>query len=226
VKDEEALLQGISADPDDDLPRLAYADWLEERGDLARARYAKFIRAQLRGEHGFSKCEYSEPSIAYCLPPDWAALDWGWTDESHDRKGIVAILHTPGARQRSVFLHFDCGFIWKASLGCDAFLGQAGALFARHPVRAVEICDRSPVDFGWGHGWYEGERHTVNEGQESALLPRNLWRLLTGWAAHPDSSLAYDGRLYTTRALAREALGRACLKYGRLCAREAAPTHP
>lgn len=38
--DERALLDAILADPDDDGPRLVYADWLEERGD-ERATYLR-----------------------------------------------------------------------------------------------------------------------------------------------------------------------------------------
>ncbi len=41
--DEDALLNGIAADPAADLPRLVYADWLEERGQDLRA---EFIRVQ------------------------------------------------------------------------------------------------------------------------------------------------------------------------------------
>ena len=41
--DENALLNGIAADPAADLPRLVYADWLEERGQDLRA---EFIRVQ------------------------------------------------------------------------------------------------------------------------------------------------------------------------------------
>jgi uncharacterized protein (TIGR02996 family) len=33
VIDEDVLHLAIREDPDDDGPRLAYADWLEERGD-------------------------------------------------------------------------------------------------------------------------------------------------------------------------------------------------
>src|SRR5690349_20304098 len=43
VSDEEALLQAIWAEPDDDAPRLVYADWLEENGRPDRA---EFIRVQ------------------------------------------------------------------------------------------------------------------------------------------------------------------------------------
>src|SRR5262249_45696762 len=42
-KDGRALAAAIVAEPDDDLPRLAYADWCEEDGD---PEYAEFIRAQ------------------------------------------------------------------------------------------------------------------------------------------------------------------------------------
>lgn len=41
---QEALLAAIIADPDDNLPRLAYADWCEEGGNLANA---DFIRSQI-----------------------------------------------------------------------------------------------------------------------------------------------------------------------------------
>jgi uncharacterized protein (TIGR02996 family) len=41
--DERALIQAIIANPDDDLPRLVYADWLEEHG---RPERAEFIRVQ------------------------------------------------------------------------------------------------------------------------------------------------------------------------------------
>ncbi len=41
--DELALLRGVEAAPDDDLPRLVYADWLDEHGRHVRA---EFIRVQ------------------------------------------------------------------------------------------------------------------------------------------------------------------------------------
>jgi uncharacterized protein (TIGR02996 family) len=40
--DEAAFMQAIVADPTDDSPRLVYADWLEERGDLR----GEFLRIQ------------------------------------------------------------------------------------------------------------------------------------------------------------------------------------
>lgn len=42
--DHDALLAAVVADPDADLPRLVYADYLEEAGDEADAARAEFIR--------------------------------------------------------------------------------------------------------------------------------------------------------------------------------------
>src|SRR3954463_15201453 len=42
---EEAFVQAILADPEDDTPRLVFADWLDEHGQHARA---EFIRLQCR----------------------------------------------------------------------------------------------------------------------------------------------------------------------------------
>jgi uncharacterized protein (TIGR02996 family) len=44
MTDRDALLRTIAEDPDDDAPRLVYADWLDEHGD---PRQAEFIRAQI-----------------------------------------------------------------------------------------------------------------------------------------------------------------------------------
>jgi uncharacterized protein (TIGR02996 family) len=44
MTDRDALIAAIAAAPDDDLPRLVFADWLEENGDPAQA---AFIRKQI-----------------------------------------------------------------------------------------------------------------------------------------------------------------------------------
>ena len=45
MTEEWALRQAVITSPDDDLPRLVYADWLDDAGDPARA---EFIRAQVQ----------------------------------------------------------------------------------------------------------------------------------------------------------------------------------
>jgi uncharacterized protein (TIGR02996 family) len=47
----DALLQEILQSPDDDAPRLVYADWLEQQGDDEANARAELIRAQCAVEH-------------------------------------------------------------------------------------------------------------------------------------------------------------------------------
>ena len=48
--DERAFLEAVRAQPDDDTPRLVFADWLDERGQGDDAARAALIRAQCRLE--------------------------------------------------------------------------------------------------------------------------------------------------------------------------------
>ena len=48
MTEREAFIAAIAAAPDDDLPRLAFADWLDERGESPRA---EFIRLQCQLHH-------------------------------------------------------------------------------------------------------------------------------------------------------------------------------
>src|SRR5689334_13851092 len=48
MDDRSALLAAIVAAPDDDAPRLVYADWLDEHGDPDRA---EFIRHQIETQN-------------------------------------------------------------------------------------------------------------------------------------------------------------------------------
>lgn len=49
MSDREQFLKTIIANPEDDIPRLVFADWLEEHGQTDRA---EFIRLQCEMEHG------------------------------------------------------------------------------------------------------------------------------------------------------------------------------
>jgi uncharacterized protein (TIGR02996 family) len=49
--DRDALLAGIVADPDADLPRLVFADWLEETGHPANCARAEYIRLAIELWH-------------------------------------------------------------------------------------------------------------------------------------------------------------------------------
>ena len=61
---EQAYLDAIAGSREDDTPHLVYADWLEERGDPARA---EFIRLE---------CRLAK------LPPDDESRGLGWVPDA------------------------------------------------------------------------------------------------------------------------------------------------
>lgn len=137
--DGAALLRAIIDDPDDDLVRLAYADWLEEAGDDARA---EFIRVQVAGggEVYVGGEVWMEPqegrAAELCRrhsrewagpPPGHDPLRWEWTF----RRGFVEEVRCPLAA-------------WDA---------HGGSILVSHPVTRVELTDKAPVALNGGYGW-------------------------------------------------------------------------
>ena len=84
---DRPFLEAIREQPDDDLNRLAWADWLEEQGDDDRA---AFVRAQLAAAHldetdlALDALEDQADDLLVLHDRAWAgrvgelALEWGW----------------------------------------------------------------------------------------------------------------------------------------------------
>ncbi|HEY8504059.1 MAG TPA: TIGR02996 domain-containing protein [Gemmataceae bacterium] len=117
--EERAFLEQVRARPDDDAPRLIYADYLEERGDPR----GEFIRLQ---------CALAE------LPPtdpDRARLA-AREQELRERHGA----EWAGAVPRLVSgWEFRRGFIEEVALPAGAFLESAAELFRLTPLRRVRL---------------------------------------------------------------------------------------
>lgn len=74
------MLRAIVADPSNDLPRLAYADWLDEAGDDEQA---AFIREGLADPDAvqYVRAEpyaVQDPKAYYSTFPNYAGLEIGW----------------------------------------------------------------------------------------------------------------------------------------------------
>jgi uncharacterized protein (TIGR02996 family) len=121
----DALYRAICAQPDEDTPRLAYADLIEEDGDIAEA---AFIRAQIALAH---VAEYDPLFISTRqLDPD-----------AFTAHGLVHTLPKalPNGYGWNTF-EFRRGFPWKvAVVSGDAFTDDGGAIFAAVPVQALDI---------------------------------------------------------------------------------------
>src|SRR4051794_40761044 len=73
MKDEDALLNAILANPEDDALRQVYADWLEERGDPR----GEFLRTEARLA-SLSKAKRSAGKLRARLQELRAGIDGRW----------------------------------------------------------------------------------------------------------------------------------------------------
>src|SRR4051812_26470093 len=60
MSDEKALLAAIFAHPDEDAPRLIYADWLDEQGGESNADRAEYIRLEVAHARDFPEVRWSK----------------------------------------------------------------------------------------------------------------------------------------------------------------------
>src|SRR5437868_6863324 len=118
MSDESSFLEVIRAHPDDDGPRLVFADWLDERGEHDRA---EFIRTQCelarmpKGDPGRADRETRERQLLAAHEEEWL--------------GPLPA----GVREWS----FRRGLLDEIALDAEAFVGEARALLDRHPVWRV-----------------------------------------------------------------------------------------
>jgi len=135
MSDGDALFATILARPDEDVPRLAYADWLDEFGDERDRARAELIRIQIEiasipealrtsAEVRFLELRTRELALLATHMDDW-----------------LAPLRGPGAPLQSGEAHaqFRRGFVEIVWLPAGMFVQRAGALFARGPVRELRV---------------------------------------------------------------------------------------
>lgn len=118
--DEQALLAAAIAHPDEDTPRLIYADWLQENGQLDRA---EFIRAQIEatrsppGDPGTKALRARVVKLAKKYRNRWCGR------VNHHTGAVGGFVRGfPAAVQFS---------------NLKQFCSHAEELFARHPIRVL-----------------------------------------------------------------------------------------
>lgn len=200
---EAGLLDDIIANPADDVPRLIYADWLEEHGQEERA---EFIRVQIELTQCPDPFDNRELSILYRAPafldfPGTKQDDFGWNGT-----GSTEIEYDSGVK--TVFRR---GFLTEVHAPFAVLAKHLPRLVWEHPIERVRVTDREPHQFTthaeWGR-WpgYPGEdpKHTI---------PEDIWLMLqhaTTTDVRQHWSLAYS-----TADAAHAALSVALLKRAR-----------
>jgi uncharacterized protein (TIGR02996 family) len=133
--EQAALLAAVVAEPDDDTPRLVYADWLQENGDEEQAR---FIRESIACARLADHEDDARERIAKRLDDVAARNGPRWLAEV----GVVGgePEYDRGMAEGVIYASFD------------AFRADAPLLFARVPVRDLTL--RSM-------GWCEDQEDTL-----------------------------------------------------------------
>jgi uncharacterized protein (TIGR02996 family) len=135
--DGAALLRAIIDNPEEDTPRLAYADWLDERGGGANAARAEFIRIQIAeaGKRPFPEL----PDALKETPREEELLDkWGataWHAKLPKPAGITWQTQ-----------HYERGFLYHVAAGsAPSLLRAAPEVFSRVPVTWASLDKLTPA---------------------------------------------------------------------------------
>lgn len=118
MSDEPALLGAIRANPDEDTPRLVYADWLQEHGDDERAEYIRL------------KCAVARTPKT---DPAWAEMDRraAALHVENERKWFGPLVHDFAGCE------IDRGFVTELSSDLDVFRKHAGKMATFAPALRV-----------------------------------------------------------------------------------------
>lgn len=122
--DAEPFLQRIRAYPDDDVPRLIFADWLDEQDGRAADR-AAFIRVQV----ALAGLPADDPRRTRLLTREKVLLDAYRAEWEAPLHGLAT------------GLVFRRGFVDEVKVTARQFLRRAHELFAAGPIRHVHLQD-------------------------------------------------------------------------------------
>jgi uncharacterized protein (TIGR02996 family) len=127
MNERDALLKAVCGNPDDDTPRLVFADWLQENGEEERA---EFIRVQIELARGAVDVTLKEreQTLFTANREEW---------EQPFRQFEVA-----NSFRNFIFgVHFRRGFVWGISINDEQyrFVDNAAALFQLAPIERVNL---------------------------------------------------------------------------------------
>lgn len=194
-----AILQAILVDPDDDLPRLAYADWCEENGQAERA---KFIRSGLAGQtHQCLSWSASSRPAGNRHPRDvWPASWWSAQD---------------GLPQGPEYV-WRRGFIDAVICRESEWLEHGPAIVRIHPIQRVEFSNKDPLLPEDACAWMTTVSKSGNSGRDH-LDERLFAHLCRGRETEYGRSFfqLLLVRFYDSDEEARADLSSACLRWAR-----------
>ena len=144
----QAILWAILQDPDSDVDRLVYADWLEENGQEARG---QFIRVQCELARLGSACDgyYCDESVGHidCRGERLRRQEQALLSREQDRlRDEWCSWADLGDNPWWDAWTFSRGFVALVQLPLTDFTRHAEALFRTQPIERVVLTDQSPLE--------------------------------------------------------------------------------
>ncbi len=158
MSDEDALLAAIAANPDEDTPRLAYADWLDENAtcDAQRAR-AEFIRVQIEAARVYD----ARARDAYDLLDGRAKA----LQERYARAWVAELTVAPATKSE-----YYGGFLSRLELAAEACASTRRPRWHREPLARVKLRGTAAAVRALCDGWLDGV-HALDINLTSATDP-------------------------------------------------------
>jgi uncharacterized protein (TIGR02996 family) len=142
MSDERPFIEAILADPNDEAPRLIYADWLEERGD-PRGEYLRLdtVLARLPGDDMRRAGDLSRlKELRTGIDPEWAAVV--------DRTRIEGCAQVEYEGRYRVRFDVECPMRWESLTRTDDPLVR----FCEGCRKKVFYC--GTVEQAQRHAWF------------------------------------------------------------------------
>jgi len=127
MAEQDELLQAVLDQPDDDAPRLAYADWCQQQSDEPTKARAEFIRTQIRLFRQINSLSHGE-----------------WFDLSQREQDLRKTYHDVWASTLGLMVYdytFNRGFVEYISLSARGFLDHAQQLFSLAPILHLKLTE-------------------------------------------------------------------------------------
>jgi uncharacterized protein (TIGR02996 family) len=173
MSDGDALLAAILAEPDEDTPRLAFADWLDEVGGEAERVRAEFIRVQIE----LTRVPVGDPRPVELVSREKRLL-------TAHRETWLAPFQAEGEPLRGGDAHgqFRRGFVEVVWMPAAWFLLRAERLFSLTPARELRITRTTLPEFAaLVHSPFFGRLNTLD--LSDPRLGDELVKVLTRRAA-------------------------------------------
>lgn len=137
MSDRSALMAAVLAAPDDDVPRLVYADYLDDTGDPVDAARAEFIRLEVEADRfptGAAERQELDARAAVLFRKHIAE----WNRD------------LPGWLGKDARVFYRRGFPHELEAEYERFASSAFELFEAAPIRAVQLtAARLRSEFEW-----------------------------------------------------------------------------